>query len=412
MEYISSFINEIVYFFNEISIYLVFGFMVAGILHILFPDSMVRKHLGAGSISSVLKSTLFGMPLPLCSCGVVPVATSLRRSGASKGSVVSFLISTPQVGADSFLITYSLIGWVFAVFRIIASLITAFFAGLLINVFDKEHEQAQESELNSSGMELSFNDRLKTLPHYIEYELFGSIANYLVLGLLIAGLIGAFVPDGFFETYLSNSFLSMLLMLFVGIPMYVCASASTPIAASLLIKGISPGAALVFLLTGPATNAVSFSAVTKIVGKKSTTMYILTIAFVSLALGYLLNIFSNSFGIVDAMVHHHQEALPSWLKLTGSLLLITMFVWYYVKLYFIGHIMKKDTQIKIDRIKLDVHGMTCMHCAGTVKKAVESVDGASDVEVILSDNKVEFLIDDPDHINLVKEKIKAAGYEV
>ena len=371
LQYITSFIKEIIYFFNEISIYLVFGFVVAGILHVLFPDSIIRKHLGKGSIGSVLKSTLFGIPLPLCSCGVVPVATSLRRSGASKGSVVSFLISTPQVGADSFLITYSLIGWVFAIFRIVASLITAFFAGILINIFDKENIEKSEKDNKTSEPVSSYLDRLKSLPNYIEYELFGSIANYLVLGLFIAGLIGVFVPDGFFETYLSNPFLSMLLMLVVGIPMYVCASASTPIAASLLMKGISPGAALVFLLTGPATNAVSFSAVTKIVGKRSTSIYLASIAIVSLALGYLLNIFSDSFGIMESMMHHHHETIPSWLKITGSSLMITMFIWYYVKLYIVGRFMQKDKQIKIDKIQLDVQGMTCMHCAGTVKKAVE-----------------------------------------
>ena len=411
MQYITLFIEEIIYFFNEISIYLIFGFFVAGSLHVLFPDSIVRKHLGKGSFGSVLKSTVFGIPLPLCSCGVVPVATSLRRSGASKGSVVSFLISTPQVGADSFMITYSLIGWVFAIFRIIASLITAFFAGILINVFDKEKIEQSKYEKNTSELETSYLDRIKTLPNYIEYELFGSIANYLLLGLIIAGLIGVFVPDGFFETYLNNSFLSMLVMMVVGIPMYVCASASTPIAASLLMKGISPGAALVFLLTGPATNAVSFSAVTKIVGKKSTSIYMASIVVVSLVLGYLLNIFSDSFGIKESMLHHH-EAIPFWLKLIGSILMIMMFIWYYVKLYIAGRFMNKDKSIKIDKIHLDVQGMTCMHCAGTVKKAVESVEGVSDVDVILNDNRIEFLLDNPENIGQVKEKIKAAGYEV
>lgn len=411
MDYITSFVKEIIYFFNEIAIYLVFGFIVAGILHVLFPDSSVRKHLGKGTFGSVVKSTIFGIPLPLCSCGVVPVATSLRRSGASKGSVVSFLISTPQVGADSFMITYSLIGWIFAIFRIIASLITAFFAGILINIIDKEKTEKSKKDDSSSGSELSYMDRIKSLPNYIEYELFGSIANYLVLGLMIAGLIGVSIPDRFFENYLSNSFLSMLLMLVMGIPMYVCASASTPIAASLLMKGISPGAALVFLLTGPATNAVSFSAVTQIVGKKSTSIYLASIAVISLALGYILNIFSDSFGIKESMLHHH-ETIPSWLKITGSILLITMFIWYYIKLYIMERIMKKDKPIKIDKIQLGVQGMTCMHCASTVQKAVESVKGVSDVNVILNDNRVDFVLDNPENIDQVKEKIKAAGYEV
>jgi uncharacterized protein len=411
LAYLNSFFNEILYFYNEIAIYLLFGFLVAGILHILFPDSMVRKQLGKGSFGSVIKSTLFGIPLPLCSCGVVPVAASLRRSKASKGSVVSFLISTPQVGADSFLITYSLIGWVFAIFRIIAALITSLFAGIFINILDKEPNNSSENSGDVQINDTSFKDRFKTLPAYMEYELFGSIANYLVIGIVIAGLIGVLVPDGFFETYLGNPFLSMILMLFVGIPMYVCASASTPIAASLLMKGISPGAALVFLLTGPATNAVSFSTVYKIVGKKSTVIYFTSIAAVSLALGYVLNIFSDSFGIAAGLMHQH-EALPFWLRITGSIILTIMFIWYYFNFYVVRKFMSKDRSIKIDRLQLDVKGMTCMHCAGTVQKAVESVEGASDVEVRLDENKVQFSLENPKNIEKVKEHILAAGYEV
>jgi len=411
LTYIVSFFNEILYFYNEMAIYLVFGFLVAGILHVLFPDSIVRKHLGKGTFGSVIKSTLFGIPLPLCSCGVVPVATSFRRSRASKGSVVSFLISTPQVGADSFLITYSLIGWVFAIFRIVAALITSFFAGILINIFDREPGQNQDTGESSADTTTSYKDRISSLPGYMEYELFGSIANYLVIGIIIAGLIGVFVPDGFFETYLGNSFLSMMLMLVVGIPMYVCASASTPIAASLLMKGISPGAALVFLLTGPATNAISFSTVYKIVGKKSTVIYISSIAGVSLALGYLLNFFSGSLGIASGIVHHH-DTIPFWLKITGSFLLTIMFIWYYFKMYILRIFMSKVKTVKIDRMYLDVQGMTCMHCAGTVQSAVESVDGASDVEVLLDKNKVQFSLDDPKNIDKVKKHIIAAGYEV
>ena len=412
MHYILLFIHELVYFFNEIAIYLIFGFIVAGILHVLFPDSVVRNHLGKGSMGSVLKSTLFGIPLPLCSCGVVPVATSLRRSGASKGSVVSFLISTPQVGADSFMITYSLIGWVFAIFRIVAALITSFFAGILINIFDKKDTVSKESQINVSEMKNKYSERMKTLPAYIEYELFGSIANYLVLGIVIAGLIGVLVPDGFFETYLGDPFSSMLLMLVVGIPMYVCASASTPIAASLLMKGISPGAALVFLLTGPATNAVNFSTVSKIVGKKSTAIYLGSIAVISLALGYFLNTFSATFGVDKVIMHHHHEALPGWLKITGSFLLLFMLIWYYVNFYTGRQKMKQEPKIKTGRIALDVKGMTCMHCAGTVKKAVESVEGTSEVIVDLQGNKVEFNLNDPNQQEQVKQQIISAGYEV
>ena len=190
-------IKEIVFFFNEIAIYLIFGFLMAGVLHIFFPESTIRKHLGRSSLGSVIKSTLFGIPLPLCSCSVVPVATSLQKSGASKGSIVSFLITTPQIGADSFMITYSLIGWIFAVFRIVASSITALIAGIFINLFDKRAGISQPSEvvnqMNGNGMK----ERAKTIFSYMEYELLGSIANALLVGILIAGFIGIVIPEGF-----------------------------------------------------------------------------------------------------------------------------------------------------------------------------------------------------------------------
>lgn len=412
MIYIHAFVNELLYFFNEMAIYLVFGFAIAALLHVLFPDSIVRRQLGKGSLASVIKSTAFGLPLPLCSCGVVPVATSLRKSGASKGSVVSFLISTPQIGADSFMITYSLIGWVFAVFRIVAALITALSAGIFINIFDKERGSKsainQEAQVDRDG----YLNRLKTLPHYMEYELFGSVANYLLLGLIIAGLIGVFIPDDFFKTYLGDSFSSMLLMLLVGMPMYVCASASTPIAASLLMKGISPGAALVFLLTGPATNALNFSTVTKIVGKKSTVIYLTTIAVISLVLGFLLNLFSAHLGMGNIIMHHHHESIPQWLKISGSIILFGMFMTYYLKFYVRDRFMKKEIKTGLNRINLNVQGMTCLHCASTVKKAVEAVDGTSDVDVDLLKKTVQFSILDLDKIGQVKKQISAAGYEV
>jgi len=206
MEYIQLFINETGYFYYEMAIYLVFGFLVAGVLHVFFPDSIVRKHLGKPGFLSMIKSTLFGIPLPLCSCGVVPVATSLRRSGASKGATVSFLISTPQIGADSFFLTYPLLGWVFAVFRIVTSVLTAILAGLSLLLFDQDKEEKKKSVADNFS-ETTAAQRMKGLPAYMEYELFGSIAGTLLIGVLVAGLIGVLLPDGFFEQYFNYPFL-------------------------------------------------------------------------------------------------------------------------------------------------------------------------------------------------------------
>ncbi len=411
MEYIYTFINETGYFYYEMAIYLVFGFLVAGVLHVFFPDSIVRKHLGKPGIRSMIKSTLFGIPLPLCSCGVVPVATSLRRSGASKGATVSFLISTPQIGADSFLLTYSLLGWVFAVFRIVTSVLTAILAGLSLLLFDQDSVK-QKPAVTQNASQSTPAQRLKELPSYVEYELFGSIAGTLLIGVLVAGLIGALLPEGFFMLYFDYPFLSMLVMLAIGIPMYVCASASTPIAASLVLKGLNPGAALVFLLTGPATNAVNLSTVSSIIGKKSTALYLASISIAALVMGYLFNLLIGQIGMETILHTHQHEMLPPWLKWSGVVILSIMFLIYYWNMKFKKLFVKTRGEIKVSHLIIDVKGMTCMHCAGSVKNAVESVEGASEVSVDLDNGKVDFKLENPEQLENVKTKIKDAGYAV
>lgn len=411
MDFLSVILKETIFFFNEVSIYLLFGFIIAGILHVLFPESIIRRHLGRDSFGSVLKSTLFGIPIPLCSCGVVPVAASLRNSGASKGATISFLISTPQVGADSFMITYSLLGWVFALFRIVASLITAMAAGIMVNILSRnDSPQSGESPPNINSEE-GFGRRIRSILQYVEYDLLGSIANALMVGIIAAGIITALIPEGFFDRYLGSNFLSMILMLLIGIPLYVCAAASTPIAASLIMKGISPGAALVFLLTGPATNAITIATTARVLGKKSTAVYLAAIALVSLALGYLLNVLTAQYGFQKIIMVHQHEMLPEWLKIAGSIALALMLGWYYFNLKILSRL-RRGKDMTEGKISLDVQGMTCMHCAGNVKKAVESVAGTSGVSVDLEGKKVEFEVSEDDNIGKVKEAIVGAGYTV
>jgi len=264
----------------------------------------------------------------------------------------------------------------------------------------------------SNGVpELSFGQRLKSILGYIEYDLLGSIANALLVGIIAAGIIGVLIPDGFFERYLSSHFLSMVLMLIAGIPMYVCASASTPIAASLIMKGISPGAALVFLLTGPATNAVTISTVIKTLGKKSAAVYLAAIAFVSLALGHLLNAFTAQYGFDNIILVHQHEMLPGWLKTGGAIALTLMLGWYYLKTKVLSA-SKGEDGLEKNKIFLNVQGMTCMHCAGNVKNAVESVAGTSNVAVDLQGKKVVFDITESDDIEKAKVAIVTAGYSV
>lgn len=416
MDNVIFFLKEIALFYNEVAIFLIFGFIVAAILHVFFPESLIRKHLGNDSFKSVFKATLFGIPIPICSCGVIPVATSLKHSGASKGATVSFLITTPQIGADSFLITFSLLGWIFGVFRIIASFVTGILAGIFVNLFSKNDDGTLLPMAAENLVEDTMSHRVKNLAHYVEYELLGSIANSLMLGFFIAGLITVLVPEGFFEMYMGSDFISMLVMLAIGIPMYVCASASTPIAASLIMKGMSPGAALVFLLTGPATNAIGIAAITKVVGKKTTMIYLVVISVSALAFGYILNLLVNQMGLSNMIIHHHTDMLPMWLKLLGSVLLTLMLLWYYADVY----LYKKYKNINNTKgliymnkqITLNVSGMNCMHCQNSVKKAVESVQGTSNVIVDLSEKKVVFDISENSFVEKVKSAITFAGFTV
>jgi uncharacterized membrane protein YraQ (UPF0718 family)/copper chaperone CopZ len=402
--------KEMLFFFNEVSVYLIFGLFIAGVLHVIFPDSIIRRHLGKNSFGSVVKSTLFGIPLPLCSCGVVPVAASLRNSGASKGASISFLIATPQIGADSFLVTYALLGWIFGVFRIVASLITAITAGVLVNIITKKDKASSLNLPSNKAPSETFKKRLTFFFSYLEYDLLGSIAGTLIVGIVVAGAIGVIIPDGFFEKYIDYPFISMIIMLVVGIPLYVCASASTPIAASLVMKGLSPGAALVFLLTGPATNAITISTVIRTLGKKSAAVYLLSIGIISLLLGFLLNAVTARYGFNKIIMIHQHDIFPAWLKVAGSVALASMLGWYYLKTKLLTR--SKETAMANNQMRLNVEGMTCMHCAGTVKKAVESVKKTSDVVVDLKGKYVTFCTSDHDNIETVKNAIISAGFHL
>jgi copper chaperone CopZ len=236
------------------------------------------------------------------------------------------------------------------------------------------------------------------------------------LGFFIAGLITVLVPEGFFEMYMGSDFISMLVMLAIGIPMYVCASASTPIAASLIMKGMSPGAALVFLLTGPATNAIGIAAITKVVGKKTTMIYLVVISVSALAFGYILNLLVNQMGLSNMIIHHHTDMLPMWLKLLGSVLLTLMLLWYYADVYLYKKYKNMNNTKGLiymnKQITLNVSGMNCMHCQNSVKKAVESVQGTSNVIVDLSEKKVVFDISENSFVEKVKSAITFAGFTV
>lgn len=283
---------------NEMSPFLLLGFLFAGILHVFVPSMVYSRYLSGHSFRSVFYAALFGVPLPLCSCGVLPTAMGLRKEGASKGATVSFLIATPETGVDSIAATYSLMGLPFAIVRPITAFMTSLFAGTVINTFDKEETPYSVKETDephchchhdTDMSELSFVGKIKEALRYAFVDMMEDIGKWLVVGLLVAGLITVFVPNEFFEIFKGNTLLSMLLVLCIAIPMYICATGSIPIAVALIMKGLTPGAALVLLMAGPACNVASLLVINKFLGRRTLLLYLLSIILGAVAAGVIID---------------------------------------------------------------------------------------------------------------------------
>ncbi len=292
------------------SFYILFGLLIAGILHEIIPSNFIQRHLGKSTVLSVIKSTLFGIPLPVCSCGVIPLAAALKKEGASKGSVLSFLISTPITGIDSILATFGIFGLAFTVYRVVSSVIIALIAGILENIFDKEKEvkkfkinpfspinSAQNISFVKNSLKKEAKRRKFSFKNVLRYgfiTLMKDIAKPLFWGLLIGALISTAIPENLGEVLGSNLWIGYLASILIALPMYVCATASLPIAASLVLNGVSLGAAFVFLTAGPATNTVTMGVVKNMLGKRALILYLLTISGGSLLFGFGLDLLFSS----------------------------------------------------------------------------------------------------------------------
>jgi uncharacterized membrane protein YraQ (UPF0718 family) len=366
MEFFSLFINALVDLSNAMAPYILFGLLFAGILHELVPETLVTKHLGKENIFSVIKATLFGIPLPVCSCGVIPLATSIKKSGASKGATLSFLISTPITGVDSILATYGIFGWIFTLYRVFTSMIIAMVAGIMINLLDKKAQPGQEEVkqmFSTAGAEqttlqgmnalsatpteevvnccsagsscdsgsrskFSINKALK----YAFVTLLGDIAKPLFLGLIIGALISVAIPQNLSDILIAYSWISYLIVIAIAVPMYVCATASLPIAAALMISGVSAGAAFVFLSAGPATNTVTIGVVKKMLGSRSLYIYLGSIIIGSMLFGMGLDyIFDIANISPQSLVHMDENA--GYLSVISSLILWGFVLYFLLKPY-------------------------------------------------------------------------------
>ena len=337
MEFITTFFTTLFDLSNEMAPYILFGLLFAGILHELVPDTIVKNHLGQNSVFSVIKAAIFGIPLPVCSCGVIPLAAGLKKSGASNGSVLSFLISTPITGVDSILATYGMFGWAFTIYRVVTSVIISIIAGIVANFYTKkEIAQTVEEEhtsccsgsscCSSSSCESEKKFSIKGVFKYAFVTLLGDIASPLFVGLLLGALITIAIPQNLSEILLEYSWLSYIIVILIAVPMYVCATASLPIAAGLMLAGVSPGAAFVFLSAGPATNTVTIGVVKEMLGKTTLYIYLGNIIVGSVLFGFVLDYVMSGVDIKE-MIDLHEEA--------GVIAIVSSVVLWGLVLYFV-----------------------------------------------------------------------------
>ena len=375
---IKQYLNEVIYLFVMMAPYLILGFTISGLLYIITSKEMISKNIGKPGLVSIIKASILGVPMPLCSCGVIPVTTSLYKRGATKGASLSFLISTPQTGVDSIFITYSMMGLPFAIIRPIIALITGVIGGILTEFFiEKDYES--HTKINHAHEKKGIIDGLKygfiTLPQDIAYP--------LLQGILVSGIISILIPSDFFVSYNLTGPLIMIIIAVSSIPVYVCATASVPIAMTLMSKGLDPGAALVFLMAGPATNIATINVIMKTLGKNLVKIYILTIFASSIFFGILINVFldRNSLPTINNMVHHHFDLLS--ILSAVALLIICLYTIFNQK--FSNTSINENTKVnhKTADLSMIIKGMTCNHCKETAKEAILSCKNINAVKINL-----------------------------
>ncbi|TDR20598.1 hypothetical protein C8D91_1572 [Marinicella litoralis] len=319
----------------EAAPWLVLGLVIGGLFKSLIPTAFLHKHLTQPGLASIIKAAILGIPLPLCSCGVIPAAIGLRQAGASKPATTSFLVSTPETGVDSISISYAMMGPFMTIIRPVAALFSALFTGLLVMLFAGEESPQQAKQKQSASPSCCASSAEKSQQeappqgilksawdgiYYAFSDLYPSILKWLVIGLLFAAAVQAFVAEDWLLQW-GDSWLVMFMMLLIGIPMYVCATGSTPIAAGFLMAGISPGAVLVYLLAGPATNIATLGVVREQMGNKTMWLYLLGIIGSALFMGVLVNVFASQFEI-NSQINHSHEFMPYILQLLSLLLLV------------------------------------------------------------------------------------------
>lgn len=398
----------------EMAPWLLLGFFIAGLLKVFYPQRLIIKHMGDNSLKSIVNASLIGVPMPLCSCGVIPTGISFYKSGASKSATNSFLISTPQTGVDSIMATYSMLGLPLAIIKPLSAFLIGVFGGKVTALFDKKtHDES--CPIASKYTEKLQNKKqfLSSVLEVFNYgfiELMGSIAKWLFIGLAVAALISVLVPMNFFQDYVSNFWIQLIIVLAISIPLYVCATGSIPIAKMLILKGMSPAIALLFLIAGPATNIVTITVLGKTLGKKSLFAYLFSIIFGSLFFTVLIHYFVPiNFLLKDITGSSCCSTTfqQNYIGVVFGIVLLAFMLYAIINNFYKNKFTKN---MNADNIQIKVGGMSCNHCVNNIEKEISQLNGVVSVKADLKEGvvRVEGNIDR----SLIIQKIESLGYNV
>ncbi len=397
MSLLADFLRESISLWIAVAPYLLLGMVISGLLHVFLGKEIISRHLGKGNIFSVIKATLFGIPLPVCSCGVIPLASSLRKDGAHKSSVLSFLVSTPTTGVDSFLATYSLLGPLFAIFRPLGAMLSGITLGAIDYIFEGKKEKLKEIPKHKHA-KISRSFRFGEFLRFSFFEIPNDIGKWLLVGVFFGGLIAAALPEEIFSQFLYFP-LDIIVALVVGIPLYVCATGSIPIAAALIYKGLSPGAALVFLIAGPATNTITLSFVRAKLGRKSFYIYLSSIISVAIILGFVFNWLWNALGKNVAFIAGGSNIIPFEIRVACGIILLAIIL----------NVLFRREKCNVGmNLEIHVPDIHCSQCKTILKQSFKKVPDVDGIYVDV-DRKIVGIK------GIIKkekalEKIKEAGY--
>ena len=364
----------------ELSFWLLLGCLVSGVMHVVVPATWLKKHLGGGSFSSVVKAVFVGVPMPLCSCGVIPAALGLKKQGAGDGASMGFLISTPQTGVDSIFVSASMLSWPFALFKLFSAFLLGMIGGLISNKIGSKSGVIEESvdipNSNKGG--------LRSIYEFAINDLLYMIWRWIVVGVLVSAAITTWMPADYLSSWSEYSlFLTLFAVLLFSLPLYVCATSSVPIAAALVDAGMPLSVALVFLMAGPATNVATIGAVYKSFGLRHLVNYLSTIVIGSLLLAYCFD-FILPDSVQSGIMHIH----PSQSYATYILLFFfLLFLCRDAKAFFSK---KRPPEIlDLQEYEFIVEGMTCQGCEKKLIGALLSINSVQNLDVSLADGVVK-----------------------